>query len=197
MLNRAKEKGIQLLEVSMVIPVIVVLIGSGFQFGKSIQTTQALSFLSREIGNTIYRPCVTEIDSATDLQNCYNREMDFNGDSTPGDVENYAGSVLSNFEYNLTWYEYDPILDQVDMKGRFTSSTFTHTSRYPNELDPIPFPMPRAAFDSKLPAPLTSLNADNTVILISEVFYEHSENEAFWVDLFTTTGKSFYEATIF
>jgi Flp pilus assembly protein TadG len=171
---RADKAGV-ILEFALILPLILGITLGAFETARAMRIHQRMSVLSREAANAAFRECSDLPSPSACLNNVLTRMNSLNASGAPG------------AELVLTIFTYDASTSNVVLAGRAGTDGAGVTSkgnatRYSS---------------ANVASNITSLNAQNRVIAISEVFLPYSSVTGTFPGFYKFSKAVFYETTIF
>ncbi|MCB0320314.1 MAG: hypothetical protein KDD60_05255 [Bdellovibrionales bacterium] len=167
------QRGVFLIELTALIPLLLVVLFAGVQLTSSLGTTQIMGSISREVGNRVSRTCISPSNVVDD--SCVAAAV--------AEVNSYADQELPGTVVSVSVYMYDSSLGAAQLLSFHTHSSPGLTqSRYSASTVPAQLPF--------------ILNPLTPVATISEVFYTRPQLAVYAV-IEPFIPKDLYEATVF
>lgn len=97
-IEESPERGVALVELSIIIFVLLVFITAGFEFASALQQHERASMLSRQAAASAYRQCSAEVDS-TAAESCLQGVVEH--------FEDFVAEALPGMEVIISMYRHD------------------------------------------------------------------------------------------
>lgn len=167
---RRNERGIALVELALVVPVLFFIILAAVEYGMLLKKYEQLSHISREAANSAFRECATQATPQACIDTVTARSTQAAQVLVPG-----AAVILSLYRYDSTMRR-----TQLQAVNQATANARGFTTRYSP-----------GSFSA------TTINNDNKTVVASEVFYQAGSMTKVVNAFFSSSPRVLYETTVF